>query len=80
LEKSRQPVETNSPQARITAREKHSTFHPHAQQALSAAAMYIGNEDRSPVRVYCCNAASTPASFAEIVGYDFQTVRWFHRL
>jgi hypothetical protein len=32
------------------------------------------------VRVHCCNGALTPAGFAEIVGYHFQSVRRFHRL
>jgi hypothetical protein len=39
----------------------------------------IGNEGRSPVEVHVCNAAPTPAGFAQIVSGDFPVFHFiFH--
>jgi hypothetical protein len=45
-------------------------------QTLSVAALCVHNPDRSPVRIYRCDAAPTPSGFAQIVSDDFPTLRW----
>jgi hypothetical protein len=55
-------------------------------EALTVIAVCIGNEDRSSVGINRCDAAPTPAGFAEIVSGDFpvscsaaQTVNLYRR-
>ena len=40
-------------------------------EALSVAAMCVGNPDYSSAGTHGCNTAPTPSGFAEIVSYDF---------
>jgi hypothetical protein len=41
--------------------------------------MRVGNEDRSPLRVYGRDAAPTPTGFAEIVSDDFPVLHFRSR-
>jgi hypothetical protein len=40
-------------------------------ETLSVVAMRVSNEDCSPGRIDCCDAAPTPTGFAKIVSDDF---------
>jgi len=67
-------------ESQIQVQETPSTFHPRAQRNA-----FRRRDARQQRRLFArwnlsLRRSPTPTGFAEIAGYDFQTVRRFHRL
>jgi hypothetical protein len=59
-----------SPNRRFESRKRSQLLIRTHNETLSVVAMCVSDEDCSPVGIYCCNAAPTPAGFAEIQAID----------